>query len=119
MQANYAYLGFDVKENNPLFANKIVPNSAPHKLNIGLQYESNGFSAGVQVRGVTGFTWVAGLFEGYVPEYWLVNLNASYEVNKELTVSGTVFNVLDRRHYQIFGGSILQRMSSLNITYNF
>ena len=119
MQANYAYLGFDVKENNPLFANKIVPNSAPHKLNIGLQYESNGFSAGVQVRGVTGFTWVAGLFEGYVPEYWLVNLNASYEVNKELTVSGTIFNVLDRRHYQIFGGSILQRMSSLNITYNF
>jgi iron complex outermembrane receptor protein len=119
VQANYSYLDFNVAENT-LAAQKIVPNTSPHRLNLGLNYESDlGFDVGVQVRGVKGFTWIAGLVEGYVPEYWLVNLQAGYNVNKELRISGTVFNVLDRRHYQIFGGTILQRMSSLNVTYSF
>ncbi|MFM7544686.1 MAG: TonB-dependent receptor domain-containing protein [Ignavibacteria bacterium] len=116
-QANYAYLDFTVEENT-LQAQKIVPNTSPHRVNVGLQYEKNGFEFGAQVRGVKGFTWVAGLFEGYVPEYWLLNLNIGYSLTSELKASATIFNALDRRHYQIFGGTILQRMASMNLTLN-
>ncbi|MGA1249880.1 MAG: TonB-dependent receptor [Candidatus Kapaibacteriota bacterium] len=118
LQANYAYLDFSVEENT-LQAQKIVPNTSPHRVNIGLQYEKNGFECGAQVRGVKGFTWVAGLFEGYVPEYWLVNLNIGYTITPEVKASATIFNALDRRHYQIFGGTILQRMATMNVTMNF
>lgn len=117
VQANYAYLDFSVEENT-LQAQKIVPNTSPHRVNLGLQYEKDGFEAGVQVRGVKGFTWVAGLFEGYVPEYWLVNLNLGYTISPTIKVGATVFNALDRRHYQIFGGTILQRMGTMNLTVN-
>lgn len=115
LQANYAYLDFTVEENT-LQAQKIVPNTSPHRVNIGLQYEKNGFEIGAQVRGVNGFTWVAGLFEGYVPEYWLLNINVGYALTPEVKASATIFNALDRRHYQIFGGTILQRMATMNIT---
>ena len=116
-QANYSHLGFTVEENS-LQAQKIVPNASPNRYNFGLQYDKDGIEIGVQVRGVTGFEWVAGLFQGYVPEYWLVNLNAGYTISPEIKVSGTIFNVLDRRHYQIFGGTILQRLASMNLTLN-
>ena len=117
-QVNYAYLDFNVEENT-LQAQKIVPNTSPHRLNIGLQYEQNGLEIGAQLRGVKGFTWVAGLFEGYVPEYWLLNLNVGYAITPDIKASATIFNALDRRHYQIFGGTILQRMASMNVTLNF
>ena len=116
-QANYSYLGFSVEENS-LQAQKIVPNTSPNRYNFGLQYDKDGIEIGVQVRGVQGFEWVAGLFQGYVPEYWLVNLNAGYTISPEIKISGSIFNVLDRRHYQIFGGTILQRMASMNLTLN-
>ncbi|MFM6956285.1 MAG: TonB-dependent receptor domain-containing protein [Ignavibacteria bacterium] len=116
-QANYSHLDFSIEENS-LQTQKIVPNASPNRYNFGLQYDKDGIEFGVQVRGVTGFTWVAGLFEGYVPEYWLVNLNAGYAISPEIKISGTIFNVLDRRHYQIFGGTILQRMASMNLTLN-
>ena len=116
-QANYSYLGFSVEENS-LQAQKIVPNTSPNRYNFGLQYDKDGIEIGVQVRGVQGFEWVAGLFQGYVPEYWLVNLNAGYTISPEIKISGTIFNVLDRRHYQIFGGTILQTMASMNLTLN-
>lgn len=116
-QGNYAYLDFTVEE-NALQTQKIVPNTSPHRVNMGLQYEKNGFEVGAQVRGVKGFTWVAGLFEGYVPEYWLVNLNLGYTISPTIKVGATIFNALDRRHYQIFGGTILQRMGTMNLTVN-
>ena len=117
-QGNYSYLGFDIEENS-LQTQKIVPNTAPHRVNLGLQYDKDGIELGMQVRGVQGFTWVAGLFEGYVPEYWLLNLNIGYAITPDLKASATVFNALDRRHYQIFGGTILQRMATMNVTMNF
>jgi outer membrane receptor protein involved in Fe transport len=116
-QGNYAYLDFTVEE-NALQTQKIVPNTSPHRVNLGLQYDKDGFEAGIQVRGVNGFTWVAGLFEGYVPEYWLVNLNLGYTISPTIKVGATIFNALDRRHYQIFGGTILQRMGTMNLTVN-
>jgi len=115
--ANAAWLDFRVVENK-LPTQKIVPNTSPRRYNIGLSYsEPQRWDASIMLRYSDGFTWVAGLFEGFVPAYAVVNLNAGYFVSDDLRVSLNVFNLLDRPHYEIFGGTILRRYATLALSY--
>jgi iron complex outermembrane receptor protein len=117
VSANAAWLGFSVVENN-LPTQKIVPNTSPRRYNIGLSYtEPQRFDASIMLRYSDGFTWVAGLFEGYVPAYAVVNLNAGYYLTNDLRLSLNVFNLLDRPHYEIFGGTILRRYGTVGLSY--
>ncbi len=115
--ANAAWLGFRVVENS-LTAQKIVPNTSPRRYNIGLSYtEPRRFDASIMLRYADGFPWVAGLFEGYVPAYAVVNLNAGYYLSDDLRLSINIFNLLDRAHYEIFGGTILRRYATAALSY--
>ncbi len=120
--ANYTHLGFEVTENT-VATNKILPNSSPNKVNFGIEYDekkgSLPFNVNLNVRGVQGFKWIAGFFEGNVPEYWVVNLSAGVSLTKEMKLGVNVFNLLDRRHYQIFGGTYLQRVATASLAYTF
>lgn len=117
--ANYAYISVDVKE-NAVTAQKILPNTSPHRVNVGLEYiKPNSWDANVSLRYVEGFRWIAGLFDGYVPAYAVLNISAGVYVTDAIRVSGNVFNALDRAHYEIFGGNILRRQASLTATVNF
>lgn len=122
LTGNYSYLGFEVVENEAK-ANKILPNTSPHRLNLGAEYNDKianlPFNIRLNVRGSKEFKWIAGLFEGTVPEYWVVNLSGDIDLTKDLNFGFNVFNLLDRRHYQIFGGTILQRYATANLTYEF
>ncbi len=115
--ANFASLSYDIVENK-VAAQKIVPNTSPVRVNLGLQYEEKGmYDVGVNIHGAKGFEWVAGLVQGSVPEYWVVNLNAGYNFTKDLRLGVNVFNLLDRKHYQIFGGTILRRYATAEVSY--
>ncbi|MBI2794875.1 MAG: TonB-dependent receptor [Ignavibacteria bacterium] len=119
VSANYAYLDVTVKDNS-VSAQKILPNTSRHRINGALEYIDPGkFDAGIQLRYVEGFQWIAGLFEGRVPSYAVLNLNAGYYVLPELRASISVFNLLDREHYEIFGGTILRRQATGTLTYTF
>lgn len=124
VSANYAWLGTDVVENK-VSANKILPNTSPHRVTLGASYTEQDYDIGLQFRYVEKFQWVAGLSEGSVPAYAVLNLNAGYTFrdflgsDKNMRIGGNVFNVLDRRHYQIFGGTILQRYATLTVSYEF
>ena len=119
VSANYAYLDVQVQD-NAIEANRILPNTSPHRINLGVEYMSPGqFDARVDFRYVEGFDWIAGLIEGNVPAYAVMNLSAGYYVLPDLRVGLNVFNLLDREHYQIFGGTILRREVTGSITYNF
>ncbi len=122
LTGNYAYLGFEVIENEAK-TNKILPNTSPHRINLGAEFNSKvaslPFNIRLNVRGSQEFKWIAGLFEGTVPEYWVVNLSGDINLTKDLNFGFNVFNLLDRRHYQIFGGTILQRYATANLTYEF
>lgn len=119
VSANYAYLDVTVRDNS-VSAQKILPNTSRHRINGALEYiEPGKFDAVVQLRYVEGFQWIAGLFEGRVPSYAVVNLNAGYYVLPELRVGISVFNLLDREHYEIFGGTILRRQATGTLTYTF
>lgn len=116
---NFAFLEAEVKENT-VPTNKIKPNTSPRRYNIGAQYNASGqWDATLSFRYVDGFTWIAGLVEGYVPSYGVLNLNANYQVMKGLQIGVNVFNLLDRRHYEIFGGTILQRYIAGTASYSF
>ncbi|GAB5464681.1 MAG: hypothetical protein Kapaf2KO_01170 [Candidatus Kapaibacteriales bacterium] len=123
-RANYAWLGVDVAEQEEgTDSNEILPNTSPNRVNIGFTYDDKKSSypwfVGADFRGVQGFQWVAGLFTGHVPEYWVLNVNAGVEITNNIELGVNVFNALDRRHYQIFGGTILGRYATANLVFNF
>ncbi len=119
VNANYAYLDTKVVDND-VPAAKILPNTSRHRINGGISYLNAGnYDAGLEIRYVEGFKWIAGLFEGFVPSYAVVNLNAGYYITPELRASVNVFNLLDRQHYEVFGGTILRRQVTGTISYTF
>ncbi|MBC8124214.1 MAG: TonB-dependent receptor [Candidatus Kapabacteria bacterium] len=119
INTNYAYIDVSVQDNDVPTA-KILPNTSRHRINAGVHYLKAGqFDAGLDLRYVEGFKWIAGLFEGNVPSYAVLNLNAGYYITPELRASVNVFNLLDRQHYEIFGGTILRRQVMGTVTYTF
>jgi len=126
--ASYSYLDVKIEDNtlqsgNNTIINKILPNTSRHRMNFGATYEEKNASTpwdiGMNVRGVQKFNWIAGTVEGIVPEYWVVDLNANVKISESVKIGLNVFNLLDRRHYQIFGGTFLQRNASLRLGYDF
>jgi len=123
LKGNYSYLGFDVSQDEGTEANRILPNTSPHRVNLGFLYdEKEGefpFHFGADFRGVQGFRWIAGFFEGHVPEYWVLNLNGGVDITDNIQLGVNVFNALDRHHYQIFGGTYLERYTTASVIFNF
>ena len=65
------------------------------------------------------YPWAAGIYQGRILAYTLLNLSASYEITNNLTAGVNVANLLDRRHYEIFGGSVIGRRAIGSITVTF
>ncbi|MFQ3597476.1 MAG: TonB-dependent receptor [Chloroherpetonaceae bacterium] len=114
LTANYAYLNADVLE-NAVPSQPIFPNTSPHRINVGATYSvPNKYDLSANLRYVEGFPWLAGVQEGFVPAFAVLNLNGSYYLMRGWKIGFNVFNALDRRHYQIFGGTILQRQATVS-----
>ena len=126
LDLNWAYFDFEVK-NPPVFQVKeaqisdvLLPNTPRHKVNIGFSYSNpGGFNAAVTAKWVEKFPWAGGIFNGDVPEYTLVNLNAGYQLTRNVYLAANVYNLLNRKHYEIFGGSVLERRILGTITTTF
>ncbi len=111
---NYAFFDFEVKEQNANDA--LLPNSPKHKLNGGISYTEGRLGADVSVKYVPTFDWAAGIFKGKVLAYTMVNLGATYQLSEIFSVGLNVTNVLDRSHYELFGGSLIGRRAILGVT---
>lgn len=119
LTANYAYLNAEVLE-NAVPTQPIFPNTSPHRINIGANYtEPNKYELSANLRYVEGFPWLAGVQEGFVPAFAVLNLNGSYFISRNWKIGFNVFNALDRRHYQIFGGTVLQRQATVSTSISF
>lgn len=120
--ANATWLSTKVQDNK-VPAQNIVPNTSPRRYNIGAQYTENGFwDAGFNLRYVDQFKWIAGLFEGTVPSYAVLDINASLDMSrwvKGARLGVNVFNALNRKHYEIFGGTYLYRYATATLSYQF
>ena len=117
LTANYAFFDFEVKEKGP--NDVLLPNAPGDKVNVAISYRDSRFDAQVSFKYVPSYDWAAGIYKGRILAYGILNLSGSYDLTDYLEVSLNVTNLLDRVHYQIFGGSLIYRRAVLSLTATF
>lgn len=125
VDANYTYFDFEIDrttatEGGEVDADELSPNTPQHKGNIGLTYSNpERFSAGFNVHMQEAFDWAAGIFAGRVPGYATVDLNGSWRMTPYARLNLVWANVLDKEHYQLYGGSMLGSRAIGGVTFTF
>ena len=118
LDANFTYFSFEVLERHP--NDVLLPNSPKYRINGSLTYtHPAGHNVGLKIKYVPTFLWAAGIYRGDIPAYTLVNLSGQYVFSSSLSLNLNVSNLLDRKHYQIFGGSLIGRRAMLTASMSF
>jgi len=117
VNANYSFFDFKILEQN--VNDVLLPNAPKHKMNAGVNYQENDYQVGMSVKVIPTYDWAAGIYKGPILAYTLVNLNASYRILPQLELTLNITNLLNREHYQIFGGSLIGRRALLGMTATF
>ncbi len=118
IDGTWTWYDFEVKEQQS--GDILLPNAPKHKFSLGANYRSPaGYEISLNGRNVQPFHWAAGVFEGDIPAYTLLNLSAGYQITKNIRLSATVSNLLDHQVYEIFGGSLIGRQAIGNFTITF
>ncbi len=113
----YSWFDFDVKELGVLNS-PIIPNAPENKFAAGITYNGAKWGGSLKYRWVDDFAWEAGAFAGPVPSYSVVNLSGNYNINDNITVGLNVSNLTEEKHWESFGGDILQRRALGYITFD-
>ncbi|HYQ87970.1 MAG TPA: TonB-dependent receptor [Bacteroidota bacterium] len=117
LEANYSFFDFHILQQSA--NSELLPNTPKHKLNGGFSYrQGNQLEVGLTVKYVPSFDWAAGIYAGRILAYTIVNLAARYRLAPNVSLGLDVSNLLNREHYEIFGGSLLRRraVGTLTIT---
>lgn len=118
VDGNWTWYDFEVKEQQS--GDVLLPNAPKHKFNLGVTYRGkSGIDLNLSGRNVQPFRWSAGVFQGEINPYTLVNVSAGYQINQNYRVSATLSNALDHKVYQLFGGSLIGRQAIGTITATF
>jgi outer membrane receptor protein involved in Fe transport len=115
LDAGYAWFEFDIKEDLP--EDPALPNSAEHKLNLGVTYVADRLDAALMIRYSDSFEWAAGVFKGRVPSYYVADLATNYHFDQSWRVGLDVSNLLDETHFQYFGADLLERRVLGHVSY--
>jgi iron complex outermembrane receptor protein len=125
VDANYTYFDFEIDDNRAseggiVNEDELSPNTPQHKGNIGATYSNpERFSAGFNLHVQEAFDWAAGVFAGPVPGYATLDLNGSWSVAPFARINVAWNNVLDKEHYQLYGGSVLGSRAVGGVTFTF
>ncbi|MDH3744808.1 MAG: TonB-dependent receptor [Acidobacteriota bacterium] len=114
---SYSWFDFEIIEAG-VSANDLEPNAPEGKFAAGINYRGEKAGGSLSVRGVDGFNWAAGAFQGRVPSYEVVNLSADYLANDQVTVGLNISNLLDDDHYESFGGDLVGRRGIGYVRFN-
>ncbi len=58
------------------------------------------------------------IFTGPVPSYEVVDLAANYGITPRVRVGLDVSNLLDNRHYELFGGDLIDRRALAHVAFS-
>lgn len=116
LSANYSWLDFDVKDELP--EAPLEANGPENKINLVVSYAGERLGGAVSVRWFDSFPWAEGFLIGDVPSYTVVGLSAGFDIDDSWTVGINASNLLDERHYEVFGGDILERRALGYISYS-
>ncbi len=112
-----AWYDFRVKSRFADLDEFLQPNAPELSGAIALSYAGArfGFSAGY--RWADDYRWVSGPFRGDVPAFGVLDLGASFEINRHLALGLSVTNATDERHWESFGGDLLARRVLGSVTF--
>jgi len=114
---DFNYTWFDYKVKEELIADKILANTPEHRINLGMAYVSDRFDMSLRYRWVDGFPWAAGIFAGDIKSYSLIELTSNFKIGDGFSFGVNISNLLNNKHYEIFGGDILRRRAVASISY--
>lgn len=115
--AQYAWFDFDVVDSGGLSAAQLEPNTPENSYGFTVGYHGERWRAGVAVRAVDEFRWIVGPFNGLVPSYEVVDVDAGFEVHDGFDLGLNISNALDDDHFQSFGGDVLGRRALASATW--
>jgi outer membrane receptor protein involved in Fe transport len=113
-----SYSWFDFKVRAQTLGGRLLPNAPEHKLSAGLTYRDRRVDISAHYRWVDGFPWADGIYVGPVPSYSVVDLAASYRLGERWELGMDVANLLDRKHWESFGGDLLRRRALGHVTFS-
>ncbi len=111
---SYSWFDFEVREAGA----PLAPNAPENQLGIGIHYARRHLDATLGWRWVDGFEWVDGLFAGPVASYGVADLALSYALNDRWRLGLDLANLLDDRHYEMFGGDLLERRALAHASFS-
>lgn len=95
----------------------LAANAPEFQAGLGVAWRGEQLDAGLRARHVEGFDWRSGLFAGRVPSYEVVDLTLSARLGRGWHAGASVANLLDDRHFEIFGGDLLGRRALAHLAY--
>ena len=107
---NYTYSNIDTKD----LTDPILPgyNTPRNKANIGLSGQRivKGFGFSANLKWVESFFWESPFGDGKVPHYTTLDLSASYEFDKFITLQVGGSNITNNKHIEAFGSPMIGGM---------
>lgn len=108
---------FTINNSQPGFDDILQPNTPESKGSFGFGYVAPKWDFGLSARWVDGFRWVVGPFVGDVESYTTADIYTNYEVNDSVKVGLNIANAFDEKHWESFGGDILERRALGSVTF--
>lgn len=115
--AQYAWFDFDIVDTGGLSAAQLEPNTPENTYGVSVGYDADRWRAGVSFRAVEEFRWIVGPFNGLVPSYEVLDVDASVRVTDTFQLGLNVSNAADDEHFQSFGGDVLGRRALASMTW--
>jgi outer membrane receptor protein involved in Fe transport len=114
---SYAYFQFDIKDSSPGLDGLLLPNSPENTASVAVTYTGTRFDASASYRWSDAFRWAVGPFQGDVPAYGILDLQAEFDFTRHVGLGLNVANALDEQHWEAFGGDLLGRRALGSLTF--
>ena len=114
-ELTYSHFTLDVRRDLP--DQPITANTAPNRVSAAVSYARAPAALSLRYRWSDAFPWATGVFRGQVPTYAVLDVASTVGLGRHYTARLNVANILDNRHYELFGGDLLRRRVVVDLIY--
>jgi outer membrane receptor for ferrienterochelin and colicins len=117
--ATLTLFDYSVDQTTVARGDSLLANTPGAKATASLSFADKKLSASANVRAVKGYSWAAGVFNGFIEPNVSFGASAAYDVNNNFKVFVTGHNIFDNKKFEIYGGSVNGRRILGGITARF
>ena len=93
----------------------LTANTAPNRVSAAVSYARAPAAVSLRYRWSDAFLWATGVFRGNVPTYAVLDMSSTVGLGRHYTARLNVANILDNKHYELFGGDLLRRRAVVDL----